>query len=225
MPILSKRRRHKIMARVLRSLMRRRMPPSFRFRDNFQSIRVPPMYQHVMPTQEKIESKFSELEAKEEAVDAKESAATVVISREDVAMTSNLEVGTANLFVDTITGRVGIGKTNPSSTLDIVGDVTITGTVNGRDLDADINKVNTILDSQKVKYQNPYYEIDINNPATTTGTSWVTDLDTNNWGVPKFNSAYNQFRHGDAPDVLEYTIPHGMKSHICHTFNGIVVVT
>ena len=31
-------------------------------------------------------------------------------------------------------------------------------------------------------------------------------------GVPKFNSAYNQFRHGDAPDVLEYTIPHGMKS-------------
>ncbi|MGZ0214372.1 MAG: beta strand repeat-containing protein, partial [Actinomycetales bacterium] len=39
----------------------------------------------------------------------------------NVYASSNLEVGTANLFVDTITGNVGIGKINPEANLDIVG--------------------------------------------------------------------------------------------------------
>jgi hypothetical protein len=38
---------------------------------------------------------------------------------------SNLEVGTANLFVDTTTGFVGVGTTNPEYTLDVVGDVAV----------------------------------------------------------------------------------------------------
>ena len=41
--------------------------------------------------------------------------------------TANIEVGTANLFVDTTTGRVGIGKTDPGAALDVVGDVEISG--------------------------------------------------------------------------------------------------
>jgi len=40
-----------------------------------------------------------------------------------LTVSSNLEVGTANLFVDTTTGNVGIGKTNPGSALDVVGNV------------------------------------------------------------------------------------------------------
>jgi hypothetical protein len=40
-------------------------------------------------------------------------------------VTSNLTVGTANLFVDTTTGFVGVGTTNPEYTLDVVGDVTV----------------------------------------------------------------------------------------------------
>ena len=39
--------------------------------------------------------------------------------------TANIEVGTANLFVDTVTGRVGIGKTDPTAALDVVGNVAV----------------------------------------------------------------------------------------------------
>src|SRR6056300_1727968 len=39
------------------------------------------------------------------------------------------EVGTANLFVDTTTGRVGIGTTNPTSNLYVVGDVDVTSNI------------------------------------------------------------------------------------------------
>ena len=47
----------------------------------------------------------------------------------DAAISSNLVVGTANLFVDTVTGNVGIGTTNPGSALDVVGDVAISGRI------------------------------------------------------------------------------------------------
>ena len=40
-------------------------------------------------------------------------------------VTSNLEVGTANLFVDTSTSNVGIGTNAPGYTLDVVGDAAI----------------------------------------------------------------------------------------------------
>ena len=36
-------------------------------------------------------------------------------------VSSNLEVGTANLFVDTTTGRVGVGTDTPTSNLEVVG--------------------------------------------------------------------------------------------------------
>ena len=38
-------------------------------------------------------------------------------------MSSNLQVGTANLFVDTTTSNVGIGTTTPAYTLDVRGDI------------------------------------------------------------------------------------------------------
>jgi hypothetical protein len=41
---------------------------------------------------------------------------------------SNLQVGTANLFVDTESSNVGVGTTTPAYTLDVNGDINFTGT-------------------------------------------------------------------------------------------------
>ena len=45
----------------------------------------------------------------------------------NVYVSSNLEVGTANLFVDTSTSNVGIGTSTPGYTLDVDGDINLTG--------------------------------------------------------------------------------------------------
>jgi hypothetical protein len=57
----------------------------------------------------------------------------------DVEISSNLAVNTDDLFVDTESGRVGIGKTDPGVALDVAGDVEISSNlaVNTNDLFVD----------------------------------------------------------------------------------------
>ena len=118
MAITSKLSRHKIMERAIKALMANNLPPRFKFKDTYASIEVPTAYTQHLPTQQEIEDKFTEIEAEEEAIVVRESSATI-ISKDDSLITSNLEVGTANLFVDTLTGNVGIGTTNPVGILHI----------------------------------------------------------------------------------------------------------
>jgi len=47
----------------------------------------------------------------------------------DVVISSNLEVGTANLFVDTTTSNVGINTNTPGYTLDVAGDINLSGNI------------------------------------------------------------------------------------------------
>ena len=49
-------------------------------------------------------------------------------SLKNLRIYTGLEVGTANLFVDTVNSRVGIGTTTPGYTLDVQGDLNVSGT-------------------------------------------------------------------------------------------------
>jgi len=99
----------------MRALMGDNLPPRFKFKDTYDSIEVPAAYQQYLPSQATLEAKFDELIAEEES-----DAPTTEI-KADMAVSSNLEVGTSNLFVDTETGNVGIGTTSPGYKLDVHG--------------------------------------------------------------------------------------------------------
>jgi len=115
MVITSKLRRHKVMERAMRALMGNNLPPRFKFKDTYDSIEVPTTHQQHLPSQATLEAKFDELIAEEDVV-----APTTQI-KADMVVSSNLEVGTSNLFVDTETGNVGIGTPLPAYKLDVHG--------------------------------------------------------------------------------------------------------
>src|SRR5210317_2333788 len=157
MAITSKLRRHKLMERTLRALMGNNIPTRFKFKDTYNSIEVPTASQQYLPTQEEIETKFAELEVEEEAVIAREASNVTVISKTDSAITSNLEVGTSNLFVDTQTGRVGVGTTTPSYPLHVIGNIYGTGNITAysdKRAKSDIVKIENALD--KIDQLNGY---------------------------------------------------------------------
>ena len=157
MAITSKLRRHKLMERALRALMGNNIPTRFKFKDTYDSIQVPTASQQHLPTQEEIETKFAELEVEEEAVIAREASNVTVISKTDSAITSNLEVGTSKLFVNTQTGRVGVGTTTPSYPLHVIGNIYGTGNITAysdKRAKSDIVKIENALD--KIDQLNGY---------------------------------------------------------------------
>src|SRR5210317_24898 len=157
MAITSKLRRHKLMERTLRALMGNNIPTRFKFKDTYDSIEVPTASQQYLPTQEEIETKFAELEVEEEAVVAREASNVTVISKFDSVITSYLEVGTSNLFVDTQTGRVGVGTTTPSYPLHVIGNIYGTGNITAysdKRAKSDIMKIENALD--KIDQLNGY---------------------------------------------------------------------
>ena len=106
MVVTSKHRTHKVMEAAIRELMGAGTPPRFKFQDTYASIEFPSGY--TIPAQATLEAKYDELLALEEDI-------------QKTIMEGDLEVGTSNLFVDTETGNVGIGTTNPAYTLDVHG--------------------------------------------------------------------------------------------------------
>ena len=55
-----------------------------------------------------------------------------------VSMSNDLMVDTDLLFVDIAPGRVGINQPNPATVLDVVGDITVSGLVDGIDIATDV---------------------------------------------------------------------------------------
>jgi hypothetical protein len=116
------RRKHKAMERALRKRFGS-LPPHFKFKvhssfqDTFDSIVLPAGY--TKPTQSELETQYNSEITEEESRPFRE-------IKGDTRITDDLEVGTANLYVDVSTSRVGIGMTDPSYTLDVNGTANIT---------------------------------------------------------------------------------------------------
>jgi hypothetical protein len=115
--VLSSRRKHKAFVRAFRRKFAS-LPSFFKFKvhtnfsDTYDSIVVPAGV--TKPTLSELETVFDEEIVVEEA-------------EEDVDTSGDFQVGTANLYVDISTTRVGIGKTDPAYTLDVVGDIYASG--------------------------------------------------------------------------------------------------
>jgi hypothetical protein len=80
----------------------------------------------------------------------------------NLSVSSNVEVGTANLFVDTVNSRVGIGTTEPGATLEVTGNAFVSG-----DLEIAGN-----LGSSLVNLIYPIGAIYISVNSTDPGTIW-----------------------------------------------------
>jgi len=117
--VLSTRRKHKAFVRAFRRKFAS-LPSFFKFRvhtnfsDTYNSIVVPAGV--TKPTSSELQTVFDEEIVVEEA-------------EKDADTAGDFQVGTANLYVDISTTRVGIGKTDPAYTLDVVGDVKASGDV------------------------------------------------------------------------------------------------
>ena len=114
----------------------------------------------------------------------------------DLSVSSNVEVGTANLFVDTVTGRVGIGKTDPGAALDVVGDVEISSNLAvdtntlfvdsvGNKVGVGTNNPNTLLELSSATGSATITPTELRLSTTTNAGDWDT---TNPWGKISFYS-------------------------------------
>ena len=62
-----------------------------------------------------------------------------------------------------------------------------------------------------LKPSNNQNQVNINTPASSNG-AWTTASSNDEWGNPKFDGAFNEYRYADAPAWVQYNIPAGMKS-------------
>jgi hypothetical protein len=103
----------------------------------------------------------------------------------ELSVSGNVEVGTANLFVDTVTGRVGVGTTEPTESLDIVGNLNLQKVSNTASIKLNSNVVTEFARSKKlIKY--PRVAMTGPNDGSgyvvtqASGTTWDTTNPTNN---------------------------------------------
>jgi hypothetical protein len=139
------------MEATIRELMGAGTPPRFKFKNTYASIEFPAGY--TVPAQVTLEAKYNELLALEEDI-------------QKTVIEGDLEVGTSNLFVDTETGRVGIGRTDPQVELDVSGVVNVSSNL-------EVGTSNLFVDTETsnvgIGTTNPTYKLDVTGDIYATG--------------------------------------------------------
>jgi hypothetical protein len=172
------------MERAIRSLMGSNLPPRFKFKDTYSSVEFPSGY--TVPDQVTLEAKFNELEAEEEVVAPK------------TKTSGDLEVGTANLFVDIATTRVGIGTDEPGHTLDVRGTSNV-GALTATSVDASgVVNGGSLYTNDKI-YHNGDTNTNIGFPANDTFT-----VNTNNVERLRIDSSGNMYGKGIKLNIWQF---------------------
>jgi hypothetical protein len=123
--------------------------------------------------------------------------------------TANIEVGTANLFVDTTTGKVGIGKTDPGSALDVVGDVEISS--------------NLAVSGSKFTYNNTNTTVFTGTATAVTNEIGYLDMSTSSRGNNTYVKIYIKFGQGGGIGEAEYSFyirPDGANASLIYDYRN-----
>ena len=109
----------------------------------------------------------------------------------EVVVTSNLDVGTGKLYVDTSTSNVGIGTTQPQFTLDVRGDINFTGNLNqdGTEFISTPWTINTSPDfltyasNVGIGTTQPQFTLDVQGDLRVGDGNLFVDVSTSNVGI------------------------------------------
>jgi hypothetical protein len=150
-----------------------------------------------------------------------------------------------NVLIGTTTND-GTNKLQISGSASVSGDITVSGTVDGRDVAADGTKLDDLetalsdklstsgkaadsnlldgIDSSGFKRVNDQTQVDVTLPASATG-AWTNAI-SDNWGNPKFDTTFNKTALADSPATIQFNIPLDMKSawisQLCWSSGGYV---
>ena len=181
MSSVNERRKVKAFEKALKRKLGDSIPTFFKFKvhssfqDTYNSIVLPTGSNVTLPTRQELENEYNSEVTKEE-------------ERSFQSVEGDLQVGTANLYVNTSTSRVGVGKTNPSYTLDVNGDLQV-GTANLH--------VNTSTSRVGVGKIDPSYTLDVNGDLQVGTANLHVNTSTSRVGVGKIDPSYTLDVNGD----------------------------
>ena len=135
---------------------------------------------------------------------------------------SNIEVGTANLFVDTTTTRVGVGTVSPATTLDVAGDLNVSGNLT-------IIGTRTTLDTEHLMVKDPIIELGKGNtasPVVDLGLILTRPATTSNVGIifdeseSTLEIGYTQGNASDSTITMQSAATEPLSVNVNGTISG-----